>query len=263
LARFLYSLPPDNIGHRLIGAPAVPETVSDSYATNVRKLAADLAEWADPLVLTLSEDAHTRLLNLERGTEPKLARDGEYGAIREWACKLVGATVRIAGLLHLASEPEAPRAPISLDTLESAIQLGDYFAEHAQAAFGLLGETDTSAAAYLLDFIERREIKAFSLRELLTHLPRGRFAAAEDVAQAVDVLEENGWVIPVPPPERNGPGRKSSPRFIVHPEMATFRAAEMAAESAESAESAELHREPHSADCADNADTPRPERGAA
>lgn len=236
LARFLYSLPPDNIGRRLIGAAPVPEEISEAYAQNVRKLAADLAEWTDPAVLLMSVEAHELLIGVERAIEPKLSRDGEYGAIREWASKMVGAIVRIAGLLHLATETEAFRTPISAETLSAAVKLGGYFAEHAQAAFGLLGDSGTSDAGYLLEFLQRRQIEGFSIRELHVDLPRGRFATADDVTRAVEVLLEAGWVIPVPPPEHKGPGRKPSPRFLVHPKAATYAPDDMATQSTQSTE---------------------------
>lgn len=252
LARFLYSIPQDNIGCRLIGEPPVPEETSDAYSSHVRKLAADLAGWTDPAVLALTAEAHKKLLELERAIEPKLARDGDYGPIREWASKLVGVVVRIAGLLHLATEAEAFRTPISTETLSAAIRIGDYFAEHAQAAFGLLGDSGTSDAAYLLEFLHRREIKEFTIRQLLTDLPRGRFANAEDVSGTVAVLEDHGWVVPLPIPERKGPGRKPSPTFRTHPNVATYVPADIAAESAVSAQP---RPERHSADSADNAAT--------
>lgn len=233
LARFLYCVPPDNIGHRKIGAPPVPEDIAASYSAHVRKLVADLAGWTDPAVLTMTEDAQALLLGVERAIEPKLTRDGEYGAIREWASKMVGAIVRIAGLLHLASEQEAFRTPISAETLASAVRFGGYFAEHAQAAFGLLGDSGTSDAQYLLEFLQRKAIEDFTIRSLHVELPRGRFATAEDVTSAVEVLTEHGWVSPVPAPERKGPGRKPSPAYRTHPDVETYKPVDQATQSTE------------------------------
>lgn len=236
LARFLYSIPPDNVGYRQVGADPVSEQIAETYSLNVRKLVDDLAGRTDPAVLTLSEDAQRLLLGLERGIEPKLRRDGDYGAIREWASKLVGATLRFAGLLHLAAGDETLHSPISEDTLGAAIQIAGYFAEHAQAAFGLLGDTGMSDAQYLLEWLHRRQVEEFTIRSLVTDLPRGRFSTAEDVVSTVGVLTEHGWVLPLPMPERSGPGRKPSPRYRTHPAVADYTAPDMTAQSAQSAQ---------------------------
>lgn len=225
LARFLYSIPVDNVGNRLIGADPVSDEIADEYSNRVRKLVGDLNGWTDPAVLLMSEQAQQELLTFEREVEPKLRRDGDYGGIREWASKLVGATLRIAGLLHVAQGGEWLRTPIGVETFRAAMQFADYFAEHAQAAFGLLGDSDPSDAAYLLEYLQQKDVKEFTIRSLLTELPRGRFATADEVTAAVMVLVEHGWAIPQPAPKRSGPGRKPSPAFCMYD-----------AESAQSAE---------------------------
>jgi len=224
LARFLYALPESNIGRRKIGAAPVPDAVTDAYAAHVRKLAADLADWTDPAVLTLDHDAHELLLNTERTIEPQLAEDGQLGTglLAEWGSKLAGAMLRIAGLLHVASETEAFRTPISAATLAQAVRIGTYFAEHARAALGLLGESDTGDASYLLDYLARKDITEFTIRSLHVELPRGRFATVEDVTAAVAVLDDHGYVRARPQPERR-PGRPPSPGYDVHPQVTTER----------------------------------------
>jgi len=219
LARFLYSIPASNIGRRKIGAAPVGEDVTENYERHVRKLAEDLSGWTDPAVLTLDADAHELLLATERTIEPQLAEDGQLGTglLAEWGSKLAGAMLRIAGLLHVASEGEAFRTPITSATLADAIRIGSYFAEHARAALGLLGETDTTDAAYVLHHLVSRDVTEFTIRTLHVGLPRGRFATAADVIAAVSVLEDHGYVRAQPTPERTGPGRRPSPGYDVHP----------------------------------------------
>lgn len=222
LARFLYSIPKSNLGHRRIGAEPVSDDITSTYEEHIRELFADLADGTDPAVLTVSPPAHELLLDTERRIEPQLGEDGDLESIAEWGSKLVGAMLRIVGLLHLASEPEAFRTPISRATLANAIRIGDYFTDHARAAFHLLGDTGTSNAAYLLGHLVKKDIKEFTIRSLHVELPRGRFATAEDVTAAVTVLEDHGYVRPQPKPERTGPGRKPSPSYLVHPDLATL-----------------------------------------
>lgn len=218
-ARYLYAIPPDNVGQRDIGAPPVPDDVAATWDKRVRQLAVDMAAWTDPAVLTLSTDTHDLLLDLERDIEPRLRTDGDYGPIREWAGKLAGAVVRIAGLLHLAAAEEAVRTPIPAETFAAATRIGRYHVEHALAAHGLLGVDDDTDAVYLLDHITRRGHQEVSVRSLTTDLPRGRFGEAETVKAAVDVLVDHGWLIPAAAPARTGPGRRPSPRYRVHPSV--------------------------------------------
>jgi hypothetical protein len=50
----------------------------------------------------------------------------------DWGGKLAGAIVRIAGLLHLAGHArDGWDRPITLATLEAAIEIGDYYTHHA------------------------------------------------------------------------------------------------------------------------------------
>lgn len=222
LARFLYSIPPCNLGHRRIGADPVPDLIAHTYEKHVHTLVADLADGTEPAVLTLSPEAHELLLDTERRIEPQLGEDGDLGPIAEWGSKLAGAMLRIAGLLHLASEHEPFRTPISRATLDNAIRIGDYFTEHARAAFHLLGDTGTHNAAYLLGYLAKKDITEFTIRLLHRDLPRSRFATADDVTAAVKVLDEHGYVRAQPQPQRTGPGRPPSPGYLVHPDLATL-----------------------------------------
>jgi hypothetical protein len=160
LARFLYAIPMDNLGHRKIGADPVPPEVTETYQQHVTKLAADLVDWTDPAVLQLAPEAHDLLLDAERRIEPRLGEDGDLRPITEWGSKLAGAMLRIAGLLHLATGNEAFRIPISRATLAGAIRIGDYFTEHARAAFNLLNSTSTTDAAYLLQHLVKRGVES-------------------------------------------------------------------------------------------------------
>jgi hypothetical protein len=57
-------------------------------------------------VLVLDPQAAELLLGFERDLEPRLDADnGDLAHLAGWAAKLVGATCRLAGLLHLATSP--------------------------------------------------------------------------------------------------------------------------------------------------------------
>ena len=175
----------------------------------------------DPAVLTLDPRAGELLLAFERDLEPRLAAgSGDLAQLAGWAAKLVGATCRLAGLLHLAAHLRDGWAkPISADTLAGAIRLADYLTEHARAVFDLMGaDPRVEDARWLLDWISRTSQAQFTRRDAHRAAPRGRFPKATALDPALALLEEHGWLrrVDTDSPGPKG-GRPSSPRFLVNP----------------------------------------------
>jgi replicative DNA helicase len=233
LARFLYSLPTSLVGRRQAGAPSVPPAVADRYTLELHALAASLATPAGnegPALLALDREAAELLLGFERDLEPRLAAaSGDLAHLAGWAAKLVGATCRLAALLHLAEQlRDGWTQPISSNTFTAAIRPADYLIEHARAVFDLMGaDQRLDDARWLLDWISRTNRTQFSRRDAHRAAPRGRFATATDLEPALRLLEEHGYlrrVDPEPSQEPRGRGRPASPRFLVNP---LPRAAEM------------------------------------
>jgi len=225
LARFLYSLPASLVGRRQAGAPPVPEPVADRYTLELQALAASLTAPASedrPAVLALDQEAAELLLCFERVLEPRLAAgSGDLAHLAGWAAKLVGATCRLAGLLHLASHlRDGWNRLIGADTLTSAIRLADYLVEHACAVFDLMGaDPRLDDARWLLDWISRTNRTQFTRRDAHKAAPRGRFPKATDLEPALSLLQEHGYlrrVDPEPSRDPHGRGRPASPRFLVN-----------------------------------------------
>lgn len=232
LARFLFSQPPSNVGHRLVDAEAVPEDVQSTYDETVRSLATTLAGWEDPAVLKLEDEALTELLAFAKKVEPHLQPAARLGHVRDWGSKLVGATARLAGLLHLAADPvDSWRRNVGVETVRNAVVLADYFTAHALAAFDAMqADPVTFDAEYLLEVIRRAGQAAISKREVFTLASRSRFPKAADLDVVITRLEEHGYLEPVPQEPPKGRGRPPSPRWSVHPSL-------LAAQTADNAES--------------------------
>ncbi|MDP9459169.1 MAG: YfjI family protein [Actinomycetota bacterium] len=219
LARFLYSLPPSKVGHRVIGAPPVPEPVATAYADRVKTLAITMHTWTDPAVLLLDPGATEILQTAEAEIEPKLGPGGELAGIVDWASKWLGAVARIAGLLHLAEHGEAGvRRLIGQDTVHAALAIGDYFTAHALGVFELMRiDRSLDVARDLLAHVHARRIEKASVRELHVALSRSRFPKSEDVVTALTILEDYGWAERLTQPPTTGPGRPPSPRYRFTP----------------------------------------------
>jgi replicative DNA helicase len=223
LARILYSIPPNTVGTRKIRTDPIPEDIRDTYAASIRALVLTLAEWDDPAVLMLTPEAAELLLTTAEELEPRLGPDGDLGHIADWASKLIGATARIAGLLHLAANlQDGWGKPISAGTMTAAVQAAGYFTAHALAAFdGMGADPVLQDARFILQWLKRTGPARFTKREAHMGLSRSRFPKVGDLDAPLALLEQHGYIRSEPEPERTGPGRRPSPAYAVHPDLAT------------------------------------------
>lgn len=227
LARFLYSMPISLLGRREIGARPVPTAVSEAYRQGVLALVAiplhlDEAGEAVPFVLQLEPDALDLLEEFEAWLEPQLGDFGELGHMSDWAGKLVGAIVRIVGILRIGDEPESVGdGPlwISRSQVERAIQIGRYLIPHARAAYGEMGgDPVASEAAYVLGWIKGRGGQSFTKRDAF-HAMRGRFKRVVAMDPAVSLLIDHFFIRALPEDAERGAGRKPSPTYEVNPAL--------------------------------------------
>jgi replicative DNA helicase len=219
LARFLYSLPADHVGYRESDPAPAPSDIMERYAQNLQSLVLSLAELEEPLRLTLEPAALKLLIAYMDEIEPRLRADGDLYAIRDWAAKLAGAAVRMSGLLHVAANLRSGFAqPITEPLMGQAISLATYFAEHAAAAFGLISAHPSMRLAMaILDWAENRDGVQFTQRDAHRKF-ESRVRAVSDVAAALALLEEHGYIRPADlsadPPRK---GRPRSPAYVLIP----------------------------------------------
>ncbi|MDX2032641.1 MAG: YfjI family protein [Blastocatellia bacterium] len=223
LGRFLYSLPVSTVGARQIGAAAVQPKTANEYTRCLRALAA-LERPSDAFFeRRLSRDANQALATFERNLEPKMAEGREMAVISDWAGKLAGAIVRIAGLLHVAdfaSQPKNSPEEIPLSTFERAEAIGRYFAGHARAAFAEMGaDPEIDAAKYILRWLERTKPEDVTKRDIFEGT-KARFKKVDAMEPALRLLEAHGYIRTMArgeEPER--PGRKASQLYALNPAL--------------------------------------------
>lgn len=134
--------------------------------------------------------------------------------MRDWGGKLVGAMVRIAALLHLSSF--SVDVPISAETMAAATGIAEFLGAHAEAAYQAMGADESiEDAKYLWRRIAASGEAEISKRDLF-RLVRGKFKKAESMEAPLRVLAEYGY-IRVEDVERDGAGRKASPKIKVNP----------------------------------------------
>lgn len=154
VGRFLYSVPANEIGRRGLTAEVNVE-LREAYNQNIRALLE--ADFLFDDVIDLSEEARAVFDSFSITIEKRLGDHEDLGGIQDWAGKLAGATLRIAGLLHVADYVGKVNADrVGVETMRSAIQLAGYLIEHAKAAFGCVGGKAASDAQILLTWIAKR-----------------------------------------------------------------------------------------------------------
>lgn len=220
LARIMFAMPVSRVGRRDIGPPAADQKVIANYAQAVTDLAAGLfPRTGDPVVLTLTANAHKAILSIETAVEPTLGERGELRALAEWGSKYVGAIARIAGILHMARYgPQAgPQTEVDANTIAAAYSLGSYYRACAVKAFTQMGTDDSTAdAAYLLSRILGLGIAEMSERDIF-NAARSRFKVKAEMLPALDRLIDHGYLIALPGEKPAARGRPASPRFYLHP----------------------------------------------
>lgn len=209
--RFLYALCKSKVGRREISPEPVPGAVKAEYRRFVRHILADNGRG----VIRLSPEADRVRKDYAAYIERKLGNEWEF--MRDWGGKLVGATVRIAALMHAAEVQGNPAdIPISPEVMEGAVKIAEFLGVHAMAAYQMMGADETQEdAKYILRQLERGLYSTITKRDLF-RLCRGRFKHAEDIERPLSLLSEYGY-IRIEESAREGGGRKPSPQLNVNP----------------------------------------------
>jgi hypothetical protein len=227
LGRFLYAIPTSLIGHRDTDAPPLPSPIRETYERSVRALldmptSQDADGHPEPHILHPSPEARQRWREFSAWLEPQLAEDGDLGGLTDWAGKLAGAVVRLAGVLHLA-EHATDRSPwsipICIDTMSSAVRIATYLIPHARAAFAEMGaDPVVEDAKHVLRWIVRKQVPTFTKRDAYQGT-KGRFKRVDGLTSPLSVLMDHGFIRELELPPRPGRGRRTSPVFEANPHL--------------------------------------------
>ena len=228
LARFLWAMPESLVGRRDPDPPPVPLEVSHAYEDAITSLLRrptrrDETGEIKPQPMDFSAAAHALVVGLKAKNEGKLGLGGEFEDVADWANKLAGETVRMAGLLQLADhalESDAS-APLSVGTgpMGRALRITDYLVTHAQIAFDMMGADPVAGLSrYVLAWILRNDVTSFTRREAYMPL-RARFKQPAELDPPLDLLIEHDIIRRRPDPPRTGRGRLPSPTFDVNPQI--------------------------------------------
>jgi hypothetical protein len=160
LARFAFAMPKSQVGFRQTRlVRPVPMALREAYDDAIAGLLPDpseiVADAVDgdpaPVSLYLSPDALEVWQQFQEDIEPRMRPDGNLTSILDWAGKLPGMALRIAGLIHPL---QSTGHEIGKDAMQRAVALAHALIPHARAVFdGLGGDAAQADARKLFAFL--------------------------------------------------------------------------------------------------------------
>ncbi|CAG1021529.1 hypothetical protein MTYM_01061 [Methylococcales bacterium] len=190
-ARFFPVFPRSNIGRRDVRRRAsVPDALQRAYDRAVMDLLDFEPDGDEPVRLVLDAGALELWHGFAEEIETGQAEGGEYQDIRDWAAKLPGGVLRLAGLFHMARHgKDGVGLAVGKQALFPAIGLALNLIDHARAVFGLVGaDKTTDDAKAVWAWIEQNRLTGF-LRSEAHHKFNSRFGKVQDLEQAIEVLK--------------------------------------------------------------------------
>ncbi|HOO44718.1 MAG TPA: DUF3987 domain-containing protein [Deltaproteobacteria bacterium] len=219
LARFLYCMPRSTVGSRDMRKRSVlPETTKARYDNGILELlnihpVYDERGRERPRILSLSPDALSAWVQFSQYIENRLGESGDLFGIQDWASKLPGAALRIAGLFHVVEHGESVPT-INRQTIERSLDLAELLIIHAQAAFDLMGADQAfSDAKFILTWIIENGQESFQ-RSTCLKKHSGRFRRVERLIKALQVLTERNIISE---PSKKGTSGRPEIIYFVNP----------------------------------------------
>ena len=224
LARFLYCIPKSRIGERTYRIDTVAPEVRKEYERLCKELIniPDLDGFVERTI-KLSNEADKLAEEFFLWIEHRLTNELE--SIEDWAAKLHGNTMRIAGILHIVKyRLNSVNMLLEEDTMKSAITIGRYYLEHSKAAFDIMGMLEdkvTKDAKYIISRLiansnnSKNSKNDFISKKALFDSCKGHLKTVAEMEPGLQCLVEHGYIAIVK--ENQGKGRPSE-KIYINPE---------------------------------------------
>lgn len=199
-ARFLYSNPKSFVGSRSLDSKSISKESYLAYKSLVYNILLE-KRGKSCEIITLTDEAKAVLKDYFNWVEKRLT--DEYSMYSDWLGKLVGNTLRIAGILARCSitKKNIGDAILEVDdeivitdkTMEDAVKIGKYFLLHAVNTYDDMGiHSDLKSALKALEKIKERKETKVSRRDIM-RLCRW-VGSAEEAQLILSNLEDYGYV---------------------------------------------------------------------
>jgi hypothetical protein len=166
-----------------------------------------------PPALSLSSDARTRLITYIEDVESQLGPGCTYDPIKALANKLPEHAARIAAVLALVADVHTDA--VSVAHMEAGIALARYYAAEA-LRLNTAGHDDPELrlAQRALDWLHTGWGKPTVALPHLYQFGPAPLRNAKDARRIARILEDHGWLAPIPGAEIDGAKRKEAWRVV-------------------------------------------------
>ena len=195
-ARFLYTTPKSLAGDRNFNSKPIPYTAYDAYKQVIYDILSEKRD-NNAEIIRLTKDAVPVLEDFYNWVEKMIV--GEFSFYSDWIGKLVGNTLRIAGVMARCSVNRRGNAlleaPIKItpEIMRNAIRIGRYFFAHAINAYSSMGVyANFKSYSKALDKIKEKNLRTITRRDLMRNC---RWLSSADEAQDIlNALEDYCYV---------------------------------------------------------------------
>lgn len=222
LGRILFCLPRSLLGRRTVETKPINEALAARYRAMLLRIletppAMNVHGERCLYEIRLSDDAYRAWVAFAEHVERELRDSGTFENIRDWAGKLPGQAIRIAGIYHVAVEPEPMKRPISETTMRQALTLAAVLADHALLAFDFMGaDPVVECGKRIWRWINDTRPETFTARDAQQAV-KGKYPKMDQVNAGLRVLVERAYIRPMAYQGHSGRGRPPSPGFEVNP----------------------------------------------
>jgi hypothetical protein len=198
LDRFFIVRPRSLAGTRPARLPEIDPHVSGNYHDTVARIVREFWPLTEPRFLALTPAAGDLYETVHDEIEPLLRGDRVPGHSAGWAKKMIGALLRVAGIIAVADNPAATE--VEVRHLQAGIDLMRFYEAHAATVNRTLMNSDHGArvetAHRVLEALARVHAtgrQAVTLREVARSIYKFNNAKAH---QYLTALSDLGWALP-------------------------------------------------------------------
>lgn len=228
LARFLIAEFPEIDGERNVHTERVADSTMGTYEALIsRLLAIEPPKLGHRHILELAPDAEATFIAFCEQAERELRPNGLLSFDLAWGAKLHGKVLRVAALLHCASEEHPLNTPIALESMRQAICMANGFTNYARAFFVRVHDEVGEWAREVLDLVtgwangrrlrpSESQSGEFSASDIRNHLPE---LSSRQIGAAIERLRQTQMIAEFLPNylvqcRIPRPGRKGPRKFI-------------------------------------------------
>ncbi len=176
----------------------------------------------------MDSDARAQHEAFFESVEGRCGPEGDLRPVSEWAGKLRGQVIRVAGVLHFAEHGSgAPGVPIGRGTMRAAVELVNGFIGHFLCAAGLSGPGGflASDAQRVLDWVRRSGYTHFTERDAFSANRTSTRSKVSDWRPVFTLLVDLGY-LRQREPESSSRGGRPSVVYDVNPAVHLSEAGE-------------------------------------